>query len=266
MTPLQVGDVRIGDGALALIAGPCVVETRDRTLRIAERLAGACARRDLPLVFKASFDKANRSRGGARRGVGIDEGLAVLAEVRSELGIPITTDVHLPQQAAIVGQVVDLLQVPAFLCRQTDLLVACGATGKPVNIKKGQFMAPWDMVGAIEKVGGPAMLTERGTTFGYNRLVVDMLSLPRMRALGVPVCMDATHATQQPAGRGDSSGGEREFAPHLALAAVAVGVDALFIEVHDDPDSAWSDAATQLPLDGVEDLLDRVLSVDRAVR
>lgn len=266
MTPISLGGVTLGGDELVLIAGPCVIEGRDMALRTAERLAGVCARLGLPFVFKASFDKANRSSGSAPRGVGIDEGLEVLAAVRAELGCPVTTDVHLPEQAAVVAQVADLLQVPAFLCRQTDLLAACGATGKPVNVKKGQFMAPWDMGGVIDKVGGPVMLTERGTSFGYNRLVVDLSSLPRMRALGVPVCMDATHATQQPAGRGDSSGGERAFAPHLARAAAAVGIDALFLEVHPDPDAAWSDAATQLPLAGIEGVLRGVLSVDRAVR
>lgn len=258
---MRIGDIPVGDG-LVLIAGPCVIESRDACLRVAEGLAEVCGDLGLPLVFKASFDKANRSSRESFRGPGLDEGLRILEEVP----LPVTTDVHHPEQAASVAEVADLLQVPAFLCRQTDLLLACAATGKPVNVKKGQFMAPWDMQGVVEKISAPVMLTERGSSFGYNRLVVDMTSLLRMKELGVPVCMDATHAVQEPGALGVASGGEREYAPALARAAVAVGVDALFLEVHENPSAARSDAATQLPLDGIRDVLASVLAVDRAVR
>ena len=258
---MRIGSIELGR-RLVLVAGPCVIESRDSCLRLAEGLGELCRGLDLPLVFKASFDKANRSSVEGFRGPGLDEGLRILEEVP----LPVTTDVHLPDQAAAVAEVADLLQVPAFLCRQTDLLQACGATGRPVNVKKGQFMAPWDMQGVIDKVGGPVMLTERGASFGYNRLVADMTSLVRMKALGVPVCMDATHAVQQPGALGSASGGEREMAPALARAAVAVGVDALFLEVHEDPARARSDAATQLPLAGLREVLEPVLAVDAAVR
>jgi len=258
---MRIGSVRLGD-RLVLLAGPCVIESREQTLRLAEGIGEVCAALELPFVFKASFDKANRSAGTSFRGPGLEEGMRILEEVP----FPVTTDVHLPGQAAAVAEVADLIQVPAFLCRQTDLLEACGRTGKPVNVKKGQFMAPWDMKGVIDKVGGEVMLTERGASFGYNRLVADMTSLVRMKALGVPVCMDATHATQQPGALGDASGGEREMAPALARAAVAVGIDALFLEVHEDPSAALSDAATQLPLAGLRDLLEPVLAIDAVVR
>ncbi|HJN77459.1 MAG TPA: 3-deoxy-8-phosphooctulonate synthase [Myxococcota bacterium] len=258
---MRVGNIELGED-LVLIAGPCVIESRDSCLRLAEGLAELCAELDLPLIFKASFDKANRSSGQSFRGPGLEEGLRILEEVP----LPVTTDVHLPDQAAAVAEVADLLQVPAFLCRQTDLLVACGRTGKPVNVKKGQFVAPWDMRGAVEKVGGPVMLTERGSSFGYNRLVTDMTSLVHMRALGVPVCMDATHAVQEPGAFGIASGGQREMAPAIARAAVAVGIDALFLEVHEDPPTARSDAATQLPLSGLREVLEPILAIDRVLR
>ena len=265
-----MGPHTLGDGALTLLAGPCVVEGRDRTLRIAERLATMCAARGLALVFKASFDKANRSAGSSFRGLGVAEGLAVLAEVKATFGLPIVTDVHQPEQAAMAAEVADLLQIPAFLCRQTDLLNAAAATGRPVNVKKGQFLAPWDMANVVQKLreadAAGILLTERGASFGYNNLVVDMRGLAVMRGLGVPVCFDATHSVQIPGGLGDKSGGQREFAPILARAAVAAGVDAVFMEVHDDPDSALSDGPNMLPLDGLSSLLDTLLRLHELVR
>jgi 2-dehydro-3-deoxyphosphooctonate aldolase (KDO 8-P synthase) len=260
----------IGGGApLCLIAGPCVLQDMETTMAIAGGLVEACAVAGVPLVFKASFDKANRTGATAARGPGMEAGLAMLAAVRAEFGVPVTTDVHLPAQAEIVAEYVDLLQVPAFLCRQTDLLLAVGSTGRPVNIKKGQFQAPWDMAGAVAKVrstgNAAVMLTERGSTFGYNNLVVDMRGLPAMRSLGVPVCFDATHSVQLPGARGDSSGGQREMAPVLARAAVAVGVDAVFLEVHTHPEQSPSDAATILGLDTIPALLHTLVAVHRAV-
>ena len=251
---------QVGGGApLAVIAGPCVLESLDLALETARGLARACEAAGLPLLFKASFDQANRTSGRAVRGPGLSKGLAILDEVRRTVGIPVTTDIHAPQQAAAAAEVVDLLQIPAFLCRQTDLLVACGQTGQPVNIKKGQFQAPWDMGPAIAKVrdAGSAgvIVTERGASFGYNNLVADMRSLPVIRQLGVPVCFDATHSVQLPGGRGDASGGQREMAPVLARAAVAAGVDAVFLEVHPRPETSPSDADTILPLDGLDALL-----------
>jgi 2-dehydro-3-deoxyphosphooctonate aldolase (KDO 8-P synthase) len=266
---VQVGPVSIGGPELALIAGPCVIEDRDATLRIAEQLAEKCARLGLPLIFKASFDKANRTSVAAYRGPGLEAGLEVLAAVREATGLPITTDVHLPEQAAAVAAVVDLLQVPAFLCRQTDLLLACAATGTPVNVKKGQFMAPAAMGTVVDKLRSAdvagVVLTERGSSFGYGDLVVDYRGLPTMRALGVPVCMDATHACQQPptgdAGTGASTGGVRAMVPVLARAAVAVGIDALFLEVHPDPDRAPCDGSNMLALDDLEPLLEDLLAL-----
>jgi 2-dehydro-3-deoxyphosphooctonate aldolase (KDO 8-P synthase) len=251
---VSVGEVVVGDGRpLALIGGPCVIEDEAMTHRIATRLHAICAAAGVPLIFKASFDKANRTSASSFRGPGLREGLRILADVRRDVGIPVTTDVHEVWQAEEVGAVVDLVQVPAFLCRQTDLLVACGATGKPVNVKKGQFVAPRDMAHAVEKVGGPVILTERGTTFGYGDLVVDFRGIAQMRALGVPVCFDATHSAQKPGG--GVTGGGREHVPALARAAVAVGVDLVFAEIHEDPANAKSDAATQLPIDEVAGLI-----------
>jgi 2-dehydro-3-deoxyphosphooctonate aldolase (KDO 8-P synthase) len=234
------------------------------TLDIARRLQDICGKLGLSLIFKASFDKANRSSATGFRGPGL-RGLAVLEKVRA-LGLAVTTDVHLPMQAAEVARVVDLLQVPAFLCRQTDLLVACAETGLPVNVKKGQFLAPGDMRGVVDKVNGPVMLTERGSSFGYNNLVADLRSLPTMRALGVPVCFDCTHSVQLPGARGDSSGGQREMAPVLARAAVAAGIDALFMEVHPDPERGLSDPATMLPLGEVAPLLSTLMEIDAVVK
>ncbi len=263
--------VTIGEGGpLCVVAGPCVLESTELAQEICAGLVQACGALGLQLVFKASFDKANRTSVAGLRGPGLAEGLDMLSAVRERFGVPVTTDVHLPNQVPEVASKVDLLQVPAFLCRQTDLLQACGRSGRPVNIKKGQFQAPWDMAGAVDKVrsaGGTAvMVTERGSTFGYNNLVADMRSLPEIRRLGVPVCFDATHAVQLPGAQGTASGGQREMAPVLARAAVAAGVDAIFLEVHPDPEQSPSDAATILPLGDVPDLLKMLTAIDQVVR
>ncbi|MFN7145575.1 MAG: 3-deoxy-8-phosphooctulonate synthase, partial [Myxococcota bacterium] len=232
--------------------------------RIAEGIAEVCARLGVPWIFKASFDKANRSSRSSFRGPGLHEGLAQLDRIRTRVGVPVTTDIHLPEQAAPAAEIVDLLQIPAFLCRQTDLLEAAGATGRPVNVKKGQFVAPADMAGAVGKLRpGLAMLTERGATFGYNNLVVDFRGLATMRALGVPVCFDATHSVQMPGG--PTTGGDRRQVPPLARAAAAVGIDALFAEVHDNPDEALSDGPNQLRLADLEGVLRQVVAVREAV-
>ena len=262
--------VTIGPGQpLALIAGPCVIESEELTLEIARRLAAICTELGVPLVFKASFDKANRTSIASFRGPGMEQGLAVLAGVRQEVGLPVLSDIHEPGQAEAAAQVLDCLQIPAFLCRQTDLLVAAARTGKPVNIKKGQFVAPWDMGNATAKVreagGGQILLTERGTFFGYNNLVVDMRSLCALRQHACPVVFDATHSVQLPGGGGTASGGQRQFVAPLARAAAAVGVDALFLEVHPDPDHALCDGPNSLPLDQVAPLLHSLLAIRRAV-
>lgn len=262
---MRIGPFSIGQGSPIFILGPCVIESEDAALRIADGIAAACTRLGLDWVYKASWDKANRSSKASFRGPGMDEGLRILQKVRERVGVPLTTDVHLPEQAAVVAGVVDLLQVPAFLCRQTDLLEACAVTGRPVNVKKGQFMAPADMRGVVEKVGADrCMLTERGTTFGYNNLVVDFRGLPTMRALGVPVCFDATHSVQMPGG-GPTSGGDRRWVPYLAKAAMAVGVDALFAEVHDRPEEALSDGPNMIRLSELEPLLRALVAVREAV-
>jgi len=264
---VQVGPTTIGDGGLTLIAGPCVLEERDRVLRIAEGLRHHADAAGLPLVFKASFDKANRTSLGSYRGPGLDAGLALLAEVRERFDVPVTTDVHEPAQAAAVAQVADLLQIPAFLCRQTDLLRAAAATGRPVNVKKGQFLAPSAVGPLVEKLAGAAgvLLTERGTSFGHGDLVVDYRGLPEMRRFA-PVVFDCTHSTQRPGAHGGRSGGDRSLALPLARAAVAVGIDALFAEVHDDPAAARSDADTQLPLGALPHLLRAVRAVHEATQ
>ena len=257
---------------LFLIAGPCVLERDELQLRVAERLARLAEHVPGGVIFKASFDKANRSNVDAARGPGIEEGLAALARVREASGLPVLTDVHLPEQCAPAAEVVDVLQIPAFLCRQTDLLVAAGATGRPVNVKKGQWMHPEGMRGAVAKVRGPdageVAVTERGTFFGYGDLVVDMRAFARLRAAcDAPVIFDATHSVQRPGqGEGGASGGAREFIPSLSLAAVAAGADGLFIETHPDPDRAPSDGPNMLPLDALEDLLLRVVDVWERVR
>jgi 2-dehydro-3-deoxyphosphooctonate aldolase (KDO 8-P synthase) len=249
-----------GGGPLLLIAGPDMIESEAHALKMARALAEIAAERDMPYVFKASFDKANRTSIDSPRGPGPEEGLRVLARIKAETGVRLTTDFHVPEQAEAVARVADLIQVPAFLSRQTDMLVAAGRTGRAVNVKKGQFLAPWDVQPILDKLGSTGndnvMLTERGATFGYNNLVVDFRSLPRMRSLGVPVCFDATHSVQLPGGQGTRSGGEREFVAALARAAVAVGVDAVFFEVHDDPDRALCDGPNQIPLDQFPAVLD----------
>ncbi|MFN0243502.1 MAG: 3-deoxy-8-phosphooctulonate synthase [Planctomycetota bacterium] len=268
---VAVGTRRLGGGALFLIAGPCVLESRELTLSIAERLAEIAAARELPLIFKASFDKANRTSIRAVRGPGIENGLPWLAEVRERFGVPVLTDVHLPEHCAEAAEFVDVLQIPAFLCRQTDLLIAAAETGRAINIKKGQFLAPWDMQNATKKCeqAGNAnlMVTERGSTFGYGRLVVDMTGFEHLEKTGHPVVFDATHSVQEPGALGEKTGGDRRKVPALARAAVATGhVDGLFFEVHPDPDRSPSDGPNMLRLDDFASVIDGVLAVHRAVR
>ncbi|MDX2435885.1 MAG: 3-deoxy-8-phosphooctulonate synthase [Acidobacteriota bacterium] len=265
-----VDGMLIGGGARPVyLAGPCVVESRDFVVDVAGRVGDIAARHGVPLVFKASYDKANRSSESSFRGPGVDEGLEALAEVKRVTGLPVITDVHHPEQAAAAAQVVDMLQVPAFLCRQTDLLHACSATGLPVNVKKGQFLAPEDMANAVEKVRSSGndrvLLTERGSTFGYHNLVVDMRGLPIMRRFA-PVIFDCTHSLQLPGGLGHSTGGAKEFHPFLARAAAAAGVDGFFIEVHPDPPNAMSDATTQLSFDEFDRLLEQLEAVSAVQR
>jgi len=269
---VAVGQARFGNGLpLALIAGPCALEGRDHALEMASALKKIAAEVGIGLVYKTSFDKANRTSAKSNRGVGLDRALPIFAEIRETLGVPILTDVHEAQQCARVAQVVDALQIPAFLCRQTDLLVAAAATGRVVNVKKGQFLAPWDMANVVAKItaaGNPNVLvTERGASFGYNTLVSDMRALPILaRTTGAPVIFDATHSVQQPGGQGTSSGGEREFVPVLARAAVAVGVAGIFIETHQDPDQAPSDGPNMMPLKQMERLLRRLVEFDRLAK
>lgn len=270
MQPVTVGNVTFGGGgALPLIAGPCVIEGKESCLRIACGLQAVCAEVGCLLVFKASYDKANRSSGRSYRGPGLREGLAVLAQVRDVLGLPVTTDVHEAADVERVAEVVDLLQVPAFLCRQTDLIVAAARTGKPVNVKKGQFLAPWDAQNIVEKFhdagGTQLLLTERGVSFGYNNLVVDMRSFPIMRRFGVPVLFDATHSVQLPGGQGRASGGQREFVGPLLRAAVAAGIDGLFLEVHEDPDQALCDGPNMVPLGELRPLLEAARRIHELV-
>ncbi len=258
----------IGEGnPLALLGGPCVIESEDFTLKMAAEIKKVCDRLNVNYVFKSSFDKANRTSINSFRGYPIEEGLKILQKVKDEIGVPVVTDIHLPEQAAIAAEVVDILQIPAFLCRQTDLLLAAAATGKAINVKKGQFLAPWDMKNVVAKIESSGnkriMLTERGTSFGYNTLVVDFRSLPQMRALGYPVVFDATHSVQMPGGQGNKSGGQREFVPYLARAAAAVGIDALFMEIHEDPDKALSDGPNMIPLAKLESVLNEILMVHR---
>jgi len=264
----SAGGVTFGDGNLALVAGPCVLEDLESALLIAREVSGICERLNIPYVFKASFDKANRTSIHSFRGPGLDKGLEWLAEVKGSVGCPVLTDIHLPGQAERAAQVVDIIQIPAFLCRQTDLVVAAAATGKVVNIKKGQFLAPVDMGQAVSKCleagNDKVILCERGSTFGYGQLVVDMRSLAIMRSLGYPVMFDATHSVQMPGAQGTSSGGDRRFVPVLARAAAAAGIDALFLETHPDPDSAKSDGPNMVSLDSLENLLQRVLAIHRA--
>jgi 2-dehydro-3-deoxyphosphooctonate aldolase (KDO 8-P synthase) len=271
MVYVQVNDqLAIGDGCpLTLIGGPCVIESEDHTLKMADEIRKICDRLNVSFIFKSSFDKANRTSVNSFRGHSIEEGLKILQTVKDKIGVPVLTDIHESNQAAVVGEVVDVLQIPAFLCRQTDLLLAAAATGRVVNVKKGQFLAPWDMKNVVAKVesGGTnrILLTERGTSFGYNALVVDFRSLPQMREFGYPVVFDATHSVQMPGGKGDRTGGQREFVPYLARAAAAIGIDALFMEVHQDPDSAPSDGPNMVRLDNLETILKQIINVRNSV-
>jgi 2-dehydro-3-deoxyphosphooctonate aldolase (KDO 8-P synthase) len=252
VTKIQVGNFHIGGGELVMIAGPCVIEDAGLTLEIAHTLKGYAAELALPLIFKASYDKANRTSLSSFRGPGLKDGLAILARVKEEVGLPVLSDVHQVNEVAPAAEVLDVLQIPAFLCRQTDLIVAAAVTDKPVNIKKGQFMAPWDMGQVVEKArstgNSQIFLTERGASLGYNNLVVDFRSLAIMRGLGCPVILDATHSVQLPGGQGSCSGGQREFVPLLARAGIAAGVDGIFLEVHPDPFRARCDGPNSLPL------------------
>ena len=274
MATVTIDKMTIGapTGPLTLIAGPCVMESLDLCRQIASDVQRVTRELGIQYIFKASFDKANRTSGSAFRGAGMEKGLEALAQIKQEFGVPVLTDVHESWQCKPVAEVCDVLQIPAFLCRQTDLILAAAETGRVVNVKKGQFLAPWDMkniVSKFEATGNRSLLlTERGVSFGYNTLVVDMTSLPQMKALGYPVVFDGTHSVQRPGGGagGTTSGGMREFIPHLTRAAVAVGVDALFLEVHPDPERGLSDAATMLPLADLPALLRQVLAIDAIVR
>lgn len=268
---VPVGPVRIGgQNSLALIAGPCVIEGEEHLLEVAERLQEICSRVGFPLILKSSYDKANRTSLRSFRGPGIEQGLKTLYRVKEKTGLPVLTDVHEVSQVAPAAAVVDALQIPAFLCRQTDLLVAAGESGRAVNVKKGQFLSPRDIAWVVEKVVSTGnhrlLITERGTSFGYNNLVVDMRALPIMRALGYPVVFDGTHSLQLPGGGGVASGGLREYIPHLARAAVAAGCDAIFMEVHPDPDRAPSDGASMWPLSDLEPLLQQLKRIETAIR
>ncbi len=267
MKDVTFGGLTVGnDRGLTVIAGPCQLESADHAQMIAGRMAKICATAGAQYVFKASYDKANRTSLKGRRGLGIDAGLKVLDGVRRDMGLPVLTDIHDGEQAKIAADVVDVIQIPAFLCRQTDLLVAAGETGAVVNIKKGQFLAPWDMANVADKVASTGndriLLTERGVSFGYNTLVADMRALPTMARTGYPVIMDATHSVQQPGGQGGSSGGQREFAPAMARAAVSLGIAGVFIETHEDPDKAPSDGPNMIPLDQMGRLIETLMALD----
>lgn len=272
MIRTQVTDtLAIGEGCpLTLLGGPCVIESEDFTLKMATEIARICERLGISYVFKSSFDKANRTSISSFRGQPLEEGLRILQRVKDEVGVPVVTDIHESHQAVPVAEVADILQIPAFLCRQTDLLMAAAATGRTINVKKGQFLAPWDMKNVVSKLesGGAKkiLLTERGTSFGYNALVVDFRSLPQMRSFGYPVVFDATHSVQMPGGQGSSSGGQREYAPHLARAAAAIGIDALFMEVHENPDQAPSDGPNMIPLYQLEEVLRPILEVHQVLK
>jgi 2-dehydro-3-deoxyphosphooctonate aldolase (KDO 8-P synthase) len=262
--------VRIGrPGTFFLIAGPCVIESRDRTFRLARRLKSICAKLDVPFIFKASFDKANRSSIRSFRGPGLDKGLEILAEVKARLDVPVLSDVHETAQVGRAAEVLDVIQIPAFLCRQTDLLLAAARTQKPVNVKKGQFLSPYDMKNAVEKIESQGnrkiILTERGTMLGYNNLVVDIRSIPIMKRWGYPVVIDASHSVQKPGGLGSSSGGDREFIPAIARAATSAGADGVFLEVHDDPKAALSDRENAIDIKDLKDLLESLLRLKKAV-
>lgn len=260
----------VGQGnPLALIGGPCVIESADFTLRMAESILKICDRLNIPFIFKSSFDKANRTSIKSFRGQPLEVGLEILQKIKRELGVSILTDIHETNQAVIVAEVVDVLQIPAFLCRQTDLLLAAAATNRAINVKKGQFLAPWDMKHVVHKLeeGGAKniLLTERGSSFGYNTLVVDFRSLPQMRKLGYPVIFDATHSVQMPGGAGERSSGQREYVSYLARAATAVGIDAIFMEIHENPDVAPSDGPNMISLDQLEEILSQILKIQEAI-
>lgn len=268
MNTVKVGDIEFGGGKLVLLAGPCVLEGYERSLMIGRRAKEIADKLNMPYVFKASFDKANRSSIKSFRGPGLDEGLKILADIKRELNVPIVTDIHETYQAQPAAEVADILQIPAFLCRQTDLLLAAAKTGKVVNVKKAQFLSARDMNNVVEKLRSQTekiLLTERGTSFGYNNLVVDMRGLPIMRGFGCPVIFDGTHSVQLPGGAGTSSGGQREFVEYLVRAAVAVGVDGLFLEVHDNPAEGLSDGANMIALDNLEKILSVALKIQEAI-
>jgi 2-dehydro-3-deoxyphosphooctonate aldolase (KDO 8-P synthase) len=271
-TIVEVGEARFGNTLpLALIAGPCALESRAHALETALALKEIAGRTAVNLVYKTSFDKANRTSAKSARGIGLDQALPIFAEIREALGVPVLTDVHEPEQCTRAAEAVDVLQIPAFLCRQTDLLIAAAKTGRVINVKKGQFLAPWDMANVVAKITGAGnrniLVTERGVSFGYNTLVSDMRALPILaRTTGAPVIFDATHSVQQPGGQGTSSGGEREFVPVLARAATAVGVAGLFIETHQDPDKAPSDGPNMVPLKDMEGLLRKLVEFDRVAK
>jgi 2-dehydro-3-deoxyphosphooctonate aldolase (KDO 8-P synthase) len=265
--PVEIAGIPVGGAhPIALITGPCQLESLDHARMMAGRIAEACAATGTRFIFKASYDKANRSSLTAQRGLGMEEGLTILSKIRDEFGCPVLTDVHLPDHCAPAAEACDVLQIPAFLCRQTDLLLAAGETGRAINVKKGQFLAPWDMANVAAKIASTGndriLLCERGTSFGYNTLVSDFRGLPAMEATGYPVVFDATHSVQQPGGKGTSSGGQREFAPVLARAACAVGVSALFIETHQDPDTAPSDGPNMIPVDAMAGLIGELRAFD----
>ena len=264
----QIQDVTVGDGGLFFLLGPCALESEDFAWSMARAIKEICDRHSIPFLFKASYDKANRTSVSSFRGVGVQDGCRILAEIGKDLGVPVTTDVHNEAEAAIAGEFIDLLQVPAFLCRQTDLLEACAKTGRAVNVKKGQFLAPWDTANIADKLRAFGcenfVITERGTTFGYNNLVADMRSLYWMRKEGIPVIFDATHSVQRPGGLGGSTGGDGELAPVLARAAIATGVDGLFMETHSDPANAVSDGPNQIPLEFLEDIIVRLIAIHHA--
>ncbi|MEG1727508.1 MAG: 3-deoxy-8-phosphooctulonate synthase [Acidaminococcaceae bacterium] len=271
MQIVKVGSYEVGAGRpMLLMAGPCVLEGYEHSLAIGQAVQAIAQKLGMPYVFKASFDKANRSSYSSFRGPGLEEGLQILAQIKKDLGVPVVSDVHEPSQVEKAAEVLDILQIPAFLCRQTDLVYQAAKYGKVINVKKGQFLAPWDMKNVIAKAEEAGnkniMLTERGASFGYNALVTDMRSLPIMRALGYPVVMDATHSVQIPGGQGTTSGGQSQYVPHMARAAAAVGVDALFLEVHDNPAVALSDGANMVRIDELETLLRDVLAIDKIGR
>ncbi|MEM1340832.1 MAG: 3-deoxy-8-phosphooctulonate synthase [Pseudomonadota bacterium] len=271
MTQIQIGQVTCGnDQPLTLISGPCQLESPEHAVMIAETVAAACAAVGAQYIFKGSFDKANRTSISGKRGLGIEAGLEVLQAVKETVGCPVLTDIHSPEQCGPVAEICDVLQIPAFLCRQTDLLIAAGETDTAINVKKGQFLAPWDMQNVVAKIESTGnvriMLTERGASFGYNTLVADMRALPIMAKTGYPVVMDATHSVQQPGGAGTSSGGQREFAPVMARAATALGIASVFIETHEDPDRAPSDGPNMIPLNQMADRVNTLMALDRIAK